>query len=905
MNHIVSQLDNVKQSGKFYRATCPICLSNDGNTKRNLAIRIQNGACLCHRCGAKTKDIRQLLDGTAIRPILAASIPATIPDGPTAWNPRRNQHAIAFYDFETMEGVRVQHVKFPPSDTYPKWSWRHFKNGTWYNGIGGHTPYLFKPAELETAHFVFLCEGEKDAERGADEFKQAAYGSEFAFTSHHGGSQAVLKPHHIDQLRDKIIVLVGDNDDAGRAGVARKASQLGALGFDVRVLDLGLEQEKADLYDYFERGKTAHDLLKLALDTQPYNHFALNESADGFTIRLFAGQFLSDAAFDLPTKTYLHANTGIGKTTYALKLNGQTILVFPTQAILEQQAAHNDADVYYQHAKTAHADSKLILTTPDSLPQVLKLIDASRFNLVIDEAHNIAVAGYRKRAYDNVVRCLGGQWKRVILMTGTPLPLVTANLDLFTNVSVQSPTRIQNATHIIYKQTKIVDDKEIITGDLIASILNDLPDSGRSLIFLNDKKQRLDRFLFELQAAGYTNDQIALINADQKQSEAYRCLIENERIPNGIRLVIATSVISEGFNIRDHFATVHLHSVSSIEAQQIVNRFRAAPADMVYWYNAGKGKAIYFNCEQNAQVVLDDALRIRDQLNTLESADPNDATHEAYRESRLLAAATFEGMQIVEQVEDPLTGLKRWEVSPVGVNHVAYRLLQLAELKHPNIFKANTARYGWHWCEPIATQHTSNHVKKRAKYAKQCEDERMIQLNHLLGSMREEGIECVKRNMRRLGQLPQYLQIARIVLSFYILLGSFNQALKATLWSRGNQRRANTIKRRVNIALSDNAFIVDLFEVGEQVSSQIILERLRNVIHKDPLLRILQNPDTLTSKKAVLVIKDYISLRRTKDAQGNNCYVVTDLSASMAKCPTVTNTDEIVYSEFPIAHLLP
>ena len=147
-------------------------------------------------------------------------------------------------------------------------------------------------------------------------------------------------------------------------------------------------------------------------------------------------------------------------------------------------------------------------------------------------------------------------------MTGTPFPLVTANLELFTSVSVQSPTRIQNATHIIYKQTKIVDDKEIITGDLIASILNDLPDSGRSLIFLNDKKQRLDRFLFELQAAGYTNDQIALINADQKQSEAYRCLIENERIPNGIRLVIATSVISEGFNIRDHFATVHLHSVS-------------------------------------------------------------------------------------------------------------------------------------------------------------------------------------------------------------------------------------------------------------------------------------------------------------------------------------------------------
>ena len=162
MQPIVSQLENVQQHGKFYRATCPLCLAAEGRKKRNLSIRIENGACVCHRCGAKTKDVRQVLGGTVIRPISAASIPTS--SATTEWSHRRDRHAIAFYDFETLEGVRVQHVKFPESDKYPKWAWRHFKNGTWYNKLGGYTPHLFRSATIKAAQWVFLCEGEKDAD---------------------------------------------------------------------------------------------------------------------------------------------------------------------------------------------------------------------------------------------------------------------------------------------------------------------------------------------------------------------------------------------------------------------------------------------------------------------------------------------------------------------------------------------------------------------------------------------------------------------------------------------------------------------------------------------------------------------------------------------------------------------
>ncbi len=582
---------------------------------------------------------------------------------------------------------------------------------------------------------------------------------------------------------------------------------------------------------------------------------------------------------------------------------GQTILVVPTQAILEQQATHNDADTHYQHAKTAHADSKLILTTPDSLPHVLKLIDASRFNLVIDEAHNIAVAGYRKRAYDNVVRCLGGQWQRVILMTGTPLPLVTANLALFTNVSVNSPVRIQNATHMIYKHTDIVNNKKVTKGDLIASIINDLPDSGHSLIFLNDKKHRLDRLLFELRAVGYTDDQIALINADQKQSPAYRSLVERERVPDQVQIVIATSVISEGFNIRDEFATVHLSHVSSIEAQQIVNRFRSGAVEMVYWYSTGKGEATHFDLEKVASELLQDAIEISAKLNANQDADPNDATNDKYRTSRLLAAATFEGTRMVELAEDELTGVKRWQVSAVGVNHVAYQRLKSAEITHPNLFKANTARYGWVWCETQKEQLEPKNKPGRDAYAAHQEEERLISLCSLLDLMRKEGLESVKRNIKHFSQSSQYVQVARIALSLYTTLGCFDKALEATRWSRGNPRRVYTIQRRIEIARSDNSLIAGLFEVGEKVTSQVILDRLREAIANDPILRTLQNPDKLTAQKAVLVIKDYITIKRGKESDKSNCYIVTSLNASMAKCPTITNTDEVMYKTLSISHL--
>lgn len=294
---IISRLENIQLRGAFYRATCPICLAADSKRGRNLSVRVENGACTCHRCGAKTKDIRAALEGVTVRPI--APIPSPIAIGSNRWNNKRDRHAVAFYEFETPTGVRVQHVKFPKSDTFPKWSWRHRQNGEWLNGMGGNTPYLLNKDDISKANIIFLAEGEKDAGRGKSEFRKAGYGSEFAFTSHHAGAKANLKHHQIEQLAGKIVYIIGDNDKSGRAGVRSKFIQLVNANIDTHTIVLPVLQDGGDLSDAFDDGFTVHDLLIAAdlanePETKPLSLFTDLTHTCGSTFNAFVAIIRSD-----------------------------------------------------------------------------------------------------------------------------------------------------------------------------------------------------------------------------------------------------------------------------------------------------------------------------------------------------------------------------------------------------------------------------------------------------------------------------------------------------------------------------------------------------------------------------------------------------------------------------------
>src|SRR5262249_45844150 len=85
---------------------------------------------------------------------------------------------------------------------------------------------MAQPAEERRT--VLLVEGEKDADT------VTAWGC--VGTTNSGGARHWL-PHHSEYLRDADVVIVADNDKAGREGAHKKAASLRGIAARVRVLD--------------------------------------------------------------------------------------------------------------------------------------------------------------------------------------------------------------------------------------------------------------------------------------------------------------------------------------------------------------------------------------------------------------------------------------------------------------------------------------------------------------------------------------------------------------------------------------------------------------------------------------------------------------------------------------------
>lgn len=622
----------------------------------------------------------------------------------------------------------------------------------------------------------------------------------------------------------------------------------------------------------------ARDMLR------PSTNFVLYPGDHTTTIQLHSGQFLGDVSIDLPQRAYLKATTGSGKTTYAINLDGNILLVVPTVAILQQLKHKHGAAVYYHEEKTVKGGERLIITTPDSLPHIFPLIDSSRYTLVVDEAHNIALAGYRKKAYDNVVRALNGAWARVVLMTGTPLPLVTANLEIFESVAVNTPARVQNAQRVSFAK-----------GGKLDAILERIPKNGRSLVFLNDKRGQLHKLIFKLKERGFISDQIAVINSDTRESADYKMLVETEELPDMTRVLICTSVISEGFNIRTEFDTVHIASYSSsIEAQQVVNRFRTAAPGVVYWYNNGEGKGSRFNLATAAKGILADALIISDALNRNPEIDLNsdDVFLKDLNRARFAAVSRLYTAQIIETEEDIETGGKFYQPSPVGVNHAVFQFLQQSENMHPELFKRNTAAYGWAWLpDAIATATAAGDDTEAARaYAAEKIDEENTHNEYIVETMRTQGRPFLQDNIRHgLGD-GDYFRLGKAVLLFDDILKDFDAACDAAIITGGKTRATNTLARRLKIQQAQasmyphNAItgtVYQIFSEGDRVTPEEIRERLTAVFDSDTVTSVFLHPAAssrgpLDERKAVSLLADYFDMKRCKvsgeDGSRSNAY---------------------------------
>jgi hypothetical protein len=153
----------------------------------------------------------------------------------------------AVYDYGTFQVVRFEPKSFAQrrADGHGGWRW----------GRDGIRPTLYRlPELLASTGPVYVVEGEKDVDR-LHELGLTA-------TCNVGGA-GKWKSSFSEHLRDRVVVVIPDNDAAGREHAREVAESLAGVAAEIHVIELPGLPEKADASDWVNMGHTSLDLERL------------------------------------------------------------------------------------------------------------------------------------------------------------------------------------------------------------------------------------------------------------------------------------------------------------------------------------------------------------------------------------------------------------------------------------------------------------------------------------------------------------------------------------------------------------------------------------------------------------------------------------------------------------------
>src|SRR4051812_23677148 len=169
----------------------------------------------------------------------------------------RKGRIVKTYDY-TNEGDELlfQTVRYEdPKDFRQR---RPNGSGGWQWNLNGTRRVLYRLPELLKADkdaVVYLCEGEKDADRLRDEGLTA--------TTNAMGAKKWLE-EYTETLAGQHVVVLEDNDKDGREHVELVARSLSGKAASVKVLKLPGLPGKGDAFDWFAHGGTVQELERLA-----------------------------------------------------------------------------------------------------------------------------------------------------------------------------------------------------------------------------------------------------------------------------------------------------------------------------------------------------------------------------------------------------------------------------------------------------------------------------------------------------------------------------------------------------------------------------------------------------------------------------------------------------------------
>ena len=273
-----------------------------------------------------------------------------------------------------------------------KWKWT-------VSDLPGHDCLLYRLPELLAAdpdRFVFVCEGEKDADN------LAATG--LIATTNIGGASK-WRPEYGVHFTGRHVVVLPDNDPPGRDHAATVARSLHDVAASVRILELPGLPPKGDASDWLAAGGAVEELERLARDTPLYVPPPPREDAPGSDAEPPEGwdtdvpperPVINCRAGELP-RMIQEAQAALVKTGAALYQRG--MLVQPTESeytAADGSVTHSCSDLqthpYAWDRNHRRLVRRLNVTADDSTPARESLhlssrLSATRIKIVRSRAH--------------------------------------------------------------------------------------------------------------------------------------------------------------------------------------------------------------------------------------------------------------------------------------------------------------------------------------------------------------------------------------------------------------------------------------------------------------------------------------------------------------------------------------
>lgn len=252
LDAILTKLGETKgpDSKGAYTAWCPFHKDGQGKAPHQPNLSVFERGFYCHACHEKG-PLRKLAEALGIECSRPDSIEQT-------------------YDYRSAaDDVLYQVVRTAGKGFFQR---RPNGKGGWINGLGKVNPVLYQLPELlaNPDETKFIVEGEKDADR------LASLGL-LATTNSSGAGK--WRREFAGTFRGQRVVVLIDNDQAGRDHANDVASSLVGIAASIKFLDLPDLPLKGDVSDWLNAGGTREMLLQLADEAPEYVAAPKSETA--------------------------------------------------------------------------------------------------------------------------------------------------------------------------------------------------------------------------------------------------------------------------------------------------------------------------------------------------------------------------------------------------------------------------------------------------------------------------------------------------------------------------------------------------------------------------------------------------------------------------------------------------